>query len=391
LATVLLGWELGSGLDHRTALTEIARGLATQGHDPVLAFREANAFLPHANPFPILPAPSYRPPRHAGAAPFRAATFADIMAIRGFADPEILASLVNNWQALLQNTGAKLAICDFSPGLTLAAYGVVPAFQVGAGFAVPPADGHSFPQLDSAASPAADPERLLAVIRIVQERRGLPSPETLPRLFASVGRFVRTVPEIDPYRELRCQEMVGPLRPLPEPRPMPPEPAFFAYLKADYPGIAYLLTDLARSGLRGTVYLGGADGPARVRWQSVPGLQFLEEPPDLSQVLPPVSAVLHHGGAGVTQAALAVGRPQVLLPRHLEQELTGRALERLGVGLSLTGALTPSRILGVLANAAVDSDRQKTALCLAEEFDRRRPSPLLPAILRQCLAMVPIV
>jgi len=97
-----------------------------------------------------------------------------------------------------------------------------------------------------------------------------------------------------------------------------------------------------------------------------------------------VSAVLHHGGAGVTQAALAVGRPQVILPEYLEQELTGQALERLGVGWCLNGAPTPSRIIEVLASAIADKNRQATALRLAEDLIRRYggtvggTSPALP-------------
>jgi len=101
-----------------------------------------------------------------------------------------------------------------------------------------------------------------------------------------------------------------------------------------------------------------------------------------------VSAVLHHGGAGVTQAALAVGRPQVILPQYLEQELTGQALERLGVGRRLTGA-APSQVLSVLASAVTDRDWQPTTLCLAAELDRRHLSPLLPAIVQQSQALIP--
>ena len=90
MATVLLGWELGGGLDHVRALIEIAHDLKLHGHDPVLALRATSAALPYAGSFPILKAPSYRRPRQLGAPPFRAATFSDILAIRGFADAEVL-------------------------------------------------------------------------------------------------------------------------------------------------------------------------------------------------------------------------------------------------------------------------------------------------------------
>ena len=51
--------------------------------------------------------------------------------------------------------------------------------------------------------------------------------------------------------------------------------------------------------------------------------------------------IIHHGGIGTTELALAVGRPQLLLPRHLEQNLTGRALKDIGVALVLKRGFAP--------------------------------------------------
>jgi sterol 3beta-glucosyltransferase/vancomycin aglycone glucosyltransferase len=59
-------------------------------------------------------------------------------------------------------------------------------------------------------------------------------------------------------------------------------------------------------------------------------LHFISAAPHAS-VFPHCSAVLHHGGAGTSQAALRAGVPSVVVAHTAEQELWGRELQRLGV------------------------------------------------------------
>src|SRR4051794_33547159 len=83
---VLLGWELGDGFGHLQRLGRLARALADAGLRPVLAVKDlalAGTFF-HAFPFPVLQAPVW-PPRPVGPEPFLAGSFADVLAIRGFA------------------------------------------------------------------------------------------------------------------------------------------------------------------------------------------------------------------------------------------------------------------------------------------------------------------
>ncbi|EOD64226.1 glycosyltransferase, partial [Amycolatopsis vancoresmycina] len=48
-------------------------------------------------------------------------------------------------------------------------------------------------------------------------------------------------------------------------------------------------------------------------------------------LFPRMAAVVHHGGAGTTGAALAAGRPQVVCPFMFDQPFFGRRLFALGV------------------------------------------------------------
>jgi len=49
-------------------------------------------------------------------------------------------------------------------------------------------------------------------------------------------------------------------------------------------------------------------------------------------LLPRVSAVVHHGGAGTTTAAARAGKPQLILPHHYDQPYFAHRVTRLGVG-----------------------------------------------------------
>src|SRR5262249_52480124 len=131
--------------------------------------------------FPVLQAPVWTGPTPA---PFRAASFADILAVRGFADANGLGALVGAGQALIALTGAEMVVCDQAPSLCLAAFGVLPTVLVAAGLTIPPAEGREFPTLDPTARPMATADRLLETVREVQRRRGRPAPETLPAMLA---------------------------------------------------------------------------------------------------------------------------------------------------------------------------------------------------------------
>jgi UDP:flavonoid glycosyltransferase YjiC (YdhE family) len=50
-----------------------------------------------------------------------------------------------------------------------------------------------------------------------------------------------------------------------------------------------------------------------------------------SRVFPRCRAVVHHGGAGTTQAAVLAGKPSIVVALGADQEFWGRELQRLGI------------------------------------------------------------
>jgi sterol 3beta-glucosyltransferase len=85
---------------------------------------------------------------------------------------------------------------------------------------------------------------------------------------------------------------------------------------------------LERSGRRGLLATGGG---ALVGAATAPSIRTLSEAPH-DRLFPYVSAVVHHGGAGTTGAALRAGKPTAAFPFFGDQPFWARRIVSLGVG-----------------------------------------------------------
>lgn len=338
MKTALFAWELGAHLGHAVPLFRIAQGVEAAGYRAVFAFKDV-VFSRRGlgqSKIPLFQAPVWPKEYALKSRPFSGAGFGDILAKCGFAQEEDLGALVQAWDELFHHVRPDLVVADYAPTVCLAAYGTIPLAVVGTGFTVPPADRPTFPPLREDQPPLMAESRLLDNVAAVQRRRGRPVPPTLPALFAAPLRVVGCFPELDPYRAVRREPVAGPLEPLPEPSPLPPERRVFGYLDADHESTDELVQAVVDYGAPGEFYLRG-DSAALAKFLALRGLVVHEQPPPLPEAMMRARAVLSHAGSGTSHAALAAGRPQLLLTRHHEAELTATALERLGVAVRLSG------------------------------------------------------
>jgi len=336
MKTVLLAWELGEGLGHIGGLRLIAKELAAQGWQPILALRDVsgtNAILKDDG-FRVLQAPVLANPIPPEGRPFGPSGYADILAIYGFSDADILGPMVAAWQNLIDLVKPDLIVADHSPTLCLAAHGTVPVVIVGYGFTVPPCDLPEFPVLRAEVPPMASESQLLDVVNQVQAHRDRPTLDRLPDLLRGSMRAVCTYPALDPYRRFRREPAIGPLEPVPDFAEPPEKPHLFAYLASDYKAIDELAVALGDLKIPVSVYIRGRPGAIRIFLRKR-GVTVYDTPPSLGEVLPVSSVVLSHGGIGMVHAALAAGRPHIVAPRHMEASLTAKSLQSLGIGVRM--------------------------------------------------------
>jgi UDP:flavonoid glycosyltransferase YjiC (YdhE family) len=382
VGTVVLASELGGGMGHVAKLLTVGRALRAFGHRLVLA----SSGMPDApglfdEEVEIVPAPvaRARPPR--GSRPRRAVSYADVLDDAGYGDDRALAGLVEEWHRLLARSAAALVVADHAPAACLAAHGTIPSVVIGTGFTVPPVNGRCFPPLEPIAESAAREEHLHAVISRVFQARRQSVPATLPAAVAGSARFPCCSPELDPY-DARSSPVAGPLNALPPSAP-PSVPRFFAYLAAG-PLLEPLVTALAESGVPGDLFVRGVPFLAALLAGS--RVTVHDRPPAAAEVVPHATVVVHHGGT-LSEAALSAGRPQLLAPVYLEQELTARALVRLGVGVVAPMPVSADGIAAVVTATAASGCLMARAQDLAGAVAARALQPL-PAVVAACLDLL---
>ncbi|GAU70182.1 putative glycosyltransferase [Streptomyces sp. NBRC 110611] len=93
-----------------------------------------------------------------------------------------------------------------------------------------------------------------------------------------------------------------------------------------------VIAAVRQAGVRAVVATGwgGVAGPGQEESSTPEEIFFLDEVPH-DQLFPHMAAVVHHGGAGTTAAALAAGRPQVVCPFGFDQPFWARRMRACGV------------------------------------------------------------
>lgn len=349
---VLLAWELGDGYGHVGRLASLAQAFAREGFEPVMALRDPIAGRARLRDLDcaVLQAPLAQPRRLAGGR-FHARSFADILALVGYDDAPRLRAMVATWRALVDLVAPELVVGDFSPTAALALAGRdTPLIAIGSGFALPPRHLQGFPVVNPDGWAITRESSLHASVAAAL---GCAAPP-LPGLVGGTLQFACTWPALDPYRDHRAVPAAGPLASTPAPRPRPATPGWFAYLAADAPNFAGIVDGLLASRHRGVAVLRHADPALAARFAAT-GKILRDDLPDLADMLGSSAVVVHHGGIGTAETAFAMGVPQLVLSRHLEQQLTGRALATAGVGCDLSCRSPAGRIAATL-DALVEDD-----------------------------------
>ncbi|MEZ6061199.1 MAG: hypothetical protein R3C19_12615 [Planctomycetaceae bacterium] len=392
MARVLMGWELGGGLGHVARLLPIARELRQAGHQPwfVVKRPESASLLFEGDEFPVSQAPPFPAFRSMDANDtFRAETYADILRVHGFADHDALANGLAAWDRVFCELRPSLIVCDHAPRLCLAAMRKIPVVHVGTGFTCPPVSDTWFPPIPSDAPVITDQTELLQVVRDVQRQRGGFLPERLTDVLSHAEEFVTVWRELDPYRTVRERGTAGPLHRIPDTDYESADSGdveFFAYLSGSMPGIEQVVLALLKSGLRGRTFLRDAT-PDQTRRLQQAGARLEIRPVPLDAVLPTTPLVVHHGGIGLTEAGIAAGCPQLLLPGFLEQKLTGDCLEAMQAGRSFHGTVRLSSVIAAAGELLNPETRQRSKQLALNLRDRYPESAIVP-VMNVCLRLL---
>ncbi len=387
MATVLFAWELGDGLGHVNRLLPIARSLAAEGHTCVFAVR--NLLTCHASVsgagFRLFQVPFVTPYADAEVRGKQIETMGDILATVGYSDVPNLRAILAGWQTIFDAVHPSLVIADYAPTAALCARGAVPVINIGDWFTLPPSRLQLLPRFRGG-EPRVDEAKLLDVIAKAQAERNRPPLPTLPLIFAGGARnFVVTLPDLDQHKAYRAHPAVGPLDPLPAPATSEPTTDYFAYLSAGFGGTKGVLEALAESRLKGSVFLRDTTDGTRQAWRSR-GLTVHDRPQPMVETASNARFVIHHGGLGTLETVMALGRPQMLVPRHLEQSANARLLGEFGVAVAMRsgGRFQPEHVGQALRGLDEEPRFAEAARRKASEIETNGPYPGLGAVVGYC-------
>ena len=339
--TLLITWELGGGQGHLLHFVPIVQRLKALGYRVYAAVRElaqVDGILGKLG-VSYLQAPIKARRSHDRIDPLR--TFAHILHNSGYSDPSELKAMVEAWRHLFDFVRPDVVLCDHAPTALLAARTCQARRAViGSGFCCVPDEyplSDFRPRLpDASERLKQDEERILANVNRVLDGQGAAPLERISQLYREVdATFLTTFPELDHYPAHTNPDYYG-VWPGPDGLlPQWPDMAgkrVFAYLHP-FRGLPNLLGYFNQLRCPTIAYVSRVNPRLKDQFES-PTLQFASGRMDLTAVGSTCDLAVINAGHGTTASMLLAGKPQLDIPIHLEQTLNGKAVERLGAGLS---------------------------------------------------------
>ena len=343
---ILFTWELGAGLGHLTREAPVALALQRRGHQVLFAVREtrsAAAVLARDGlayvqaPVPMLAkAIPHAPESYPG--------YASVLAAWGFGEVDCLHGLIAAWRHLFTAFAPDVVVSDFSPAAQLCArLCAYPTLQIALPWELPPGTRHLpvFPHGRSDAGRLALAEteqRVLANLREVCHREGLPAVNALGEIYTADRRLISGIAELDCFAARRKQpHYVGPLYGtdfgvrVRWPRGTR---KVFAYLQPAYmQGPAALEVALAALRQCGAAVIAAVPGAPESLLSAYSGgrMRVSREPVHLAAILRGADLVVSNAGAVILARCALAGVPMLLLPHQMEQRLNAARAKAAGV------------------------------------------------------------
>jgi UDP:flavonoid glycosyltransferase YjiC (YdhE family) len=371
---ILITWELGGGIGHVSRLRPLVAELVARGHSVTVLSQN----LPLARDVlgiagvPLLQAPQLWPPEQEVRIP---CTFADVLYNCGFANCDGLSATVAQWRRVYAELQPNLVLCDHSPTALLAARGLpFLSAAIGTGFTIPP-DLTPLPSLRSSVpepSWAAEVEQIVLnhMNHAIHESKAPPL-SNVAHIYTDVRKYLLTLRELDHYPQRPNAKYWRPLAASGSaagPWPAAQRARILVYLKYESNALP-LLQRLSDSPDSYLCYVPGISD-VEVTLACRPNLTITRRPLDILQLCNEADAAVLNGGHGAVAQFLLAGKPVLVLPKSLEQQITGERIAQLGAGHVLP--LNATHDAAISLEALIEDSRfAEAAAALAAKYDRQ--------------------
>ncbi len=337
---VLIAWEFGAGRTHALHVLGVARHLRDAGVECLAALYEPSM----GTQFAAIGVPVVQtyvwPGRRRLAAGWREGevrSLGDVLVHLGTTLPGAVRAALTHYDGLFDLFRPDAVLAENAPGALLAARGRVPAVAFGTNATLPPIRDGRFALRPDARGEAAvfDENEIRDALNTELGLAGRPPLPSLPDLLPGTRVFPFGPPAFDTYGHVRPVPALPPYLPdfqVPS-RPERGE-GVFAYLHALAQSCEGVLQGLGEAGRATILHLPGILPAAREALAAAGAIQVRDEALPLPWILSAPRCVVHHGGLQLTTACLAAGRPQVILAKELDNEISGRFVAERGLGFA---------------------------------------------------------
>jgi hypothetical protein len=396
MATVLVNWELGSGLGHCVKLAPLANALVAGGHEVYFAARDVataqrvlqNPAVKYLQSPGILarPASVLRQPR----------TLAQVLDQAGFGDNATLQALVDSWRNLLALVRPRLIVCEHAPSALLASrWTDARRVVLGTGFSLPP-DRSPLPDLCPWVGPssidlARHEDGFLKSLNRLLLADGLSPLDRFSQLYRDVDEsFLMTFRELDHHAGRDHATYWGSWAPSTGIDPDWPSgqgPRVFAYLKSSGSPFRLepALAALRELPVRTLAYIPRPSKSALSLCSK--SLRICSEPVNIAAALKQCDLAVLNGTTGTTTQCLLAGVPVLMIPLYLEQVVFCRRVVELGAGVTTE----PNRLelfAARLTRVLQDGHYRRAARTFADRYADYDPIATRTQITERVLALL---
>ena len=373
--TVLFAWECGGGLGHLMQIRPIAMELRRHGARVVVAVRDVSrAGAVFAGSDITLLAAPFRLGLPTAPSPMPC-SFAHVLHNVGWDSQAGLGGLADAWRATYELVRPDVIAFDHSPSALLAARGFAARrVVIGSGFCCPQ-DQAPFPNLrlwqavDPAAL-AADEAATLSRANGVLAGRRWPPLQRLGQLYSEVDRtLLTTFAELDHYPDRPGDpRYYGSSATPPGKSPRWPGGSgkrVAAYLKP-FAALPHLLIRLKGLGCPALIFADGIDPAIRSQFTG-PTMRFETEWLDLPALSEGCDVAVLNATHGTTAAMLRAGKPMLLLPHFLEQQILAMRVREMGAAVDAP-VDQPKAVVQGLERLLASDDLRNRALAFADRY-----------------------
>ena len=343
MTKVLFAWELGGGQGHLIPHRELLQQLLTRGHRVHVVSRDlARASRAFAGlPLQLWQAPLSLHPPDRIIEP--TVSLSHVLHNVGFANMADLAARIAAWRNLFDAIRPDLLLADYSPTALLAARGIgIRTIAIGTGFCLPPRlqPVPAYVTLRQSASLqqlAHDESRLVVTINEALAAFAAPAIANLADVFHSTtAQWLTTLPELDHYPDRGPADYWGlaaERRGVSATWPPGDRRRVCGYLKS-FPQLESLLQLLNQLELPTVIACDGLSAAVREKHASRT-LSFAPPNVDLVQMAAECHLAITNANHTTTARFLLAGKPVLMIPLHLEQELIAHAVQRHQMGVTV--------------------------------------------------------